>query len=226
MAHALRYLTFVLLLGWARLASAPASTPEQRVRFTVFCTRPAAGIVFTPRIGVAPSPLVFYPTARSPRYEYRGIMPLRFTETKTGAVVAEAVVPPEIAEALLLLVPIETAPASGLRYQVYVLDDAAARQAPGSLAIINFSGLALSGVIDGKPVTVTPGLNSPQIVGRSASVTLRTVFKGRSYQSYSGTVELDKTGRALLLLLPPFYKGSLEVQSRLLVDAPAASSRK
>lgn len=223
MAHALRYLTTVLLLGVALLPvrAQPASTPpEQRVRFTVFSTRAASGLAYTPRPGSLPAPLVFYPTARSPRYDYRGTSPLRFIESKTNTIVAEAVVPPEIADALLLLVPIEPAPATGLRYQVYVLDDATARQAPGSLAIINFSGLALSGTLDGKPVTLQPGLNAAQTIARSAALVLRTTFKTRSYQAYAGTVELAKNERALLLLLPPFYKGSLEVQSRLLIDTP------
>jgi hypothetical protein len=119
--------------------------------------------------------------------------------------------------------PIEPAPTTGPRYQVYVLDDAAARQAPGSVEIINFSGLALSGTIDGKPATLLAGLNAAQTIGRSAALVLRTTSKARSYQAYAGTVELAKNERALLLLLPPFYKGSLEVQSRLLIDTPPTS---
>jgi hypothetical protein len=156
-------------------------------------------------------------------------MPLRFTDAKSGAVVAEATVPPTIADALLLLVPLEPAPAAGLRYQVFVLDDTAARQAPGSLALINFSGMELAGTIDGQPVTLTAGLNPVQPIGRAAALLLRTTVKGRSYQAYAGKIELKAAERALLLLLPPFYKGSLEVQSRMLVDtpprAPAASAR-
>lgn len=230
MAHALRYLILAALLAAPFTARAQTAPAERRVRFTVFSTRPASGLVYTPRPAQAPAPLVFYPTARSPRYEYRGVMPLRFHDAKTNAVVAEATIPPEITDALLLLVPIEPAPATGPRYQSYVLDDAAARQAPGSLAIINFSGLALSGTIDGKPATLQAGLNAAQPVGKSAAVTLRTTFKTRTYQAYAGTVELAKNERALLLLLPPFYKGSLEVQSRLLIDtqpvAPAAGLRR
>ncbi len=224
MAHALRYLIAILLVGCASAVRAQSAPPEQRVRFTVFSTRATSGLAYTPKPGAAPVPLVFYPTARSPRYDYRGPSPLRFIDSKTNAVVAEAAMPPEITDALLLLVPIEPAPATGLRYQVYVLDDAAARQAPGSLAIINFSGLVLSGTIDGKSATLQPGLNAAQTVGRSASLTLRTTSKARSYQAYSGTVELAKSERALLLLLPPFYKGSLEVQSRLLIDTPPTTS--
>jgi hypothetical protein len=147
-------------------------------------------------------------------------MPLRITDAKTHAVVAEVTVPREISTALILLVPLDPAPAAGLRYQTYVLDDTAARQAAGSLAIINFSGLELAGTLDGKPLALTSGLNAVTPLGRSATLTLRTTVKNRTYQAYAGNVELGKNERALLLLLPPFYRGSLEVQSRLLIDAP------
>jgi hypothetical protein len=151
-------------------------------------------------------------------------MPIRLVDTKTSAVVAEANVPATITDALLLLVPNEPAPATGVRYQVYVLDDTAARQAPGTLAIINFSGLVLDGTINGKPAAIQAGLNAAQPINRSASVALRTTVKNRNYQAYAGTVELEKNERALLLLLPPYYKGSPEVQSRLLIDNPARST--
>ncbi len=226
MAHTLRYLTAFLSLGltFLRVHAQSQPTPlEQRVRVTVFSSRPAAGLGYVPHAGQAATPLLFYPTARSSRYEYRGAMPLRIVDLKTNTVAAEATVPPEISDAFLLLVPIEPSPVTGLRYQVYVLDDTAARQAPGTLAIINFSGLTLSGSIDGKNVTLQAGLNASQSVGKSAAIALRTTFKGRSYQAYASTVELNKNERALLLLLPPFYKGSLETQSRLLVDTPSIS---
>ena len=78
----------------------------------------------------------------------------------------------------------------------------------------------LTGTLDGKPLLLTAGLNAATPLGRSTALTLRTTFKNRTYQAYAGNVELGKNERALLLLLPPFYRGSLEVQSRLLIDAP------
>ena len=66
--------------------------------------------------------------------------------------------------------------------------------------------------------------DSTVTVGRTANIVLRTTFKQRSYQSYATTLQLSAKQRALLILFPPFYKGSLEVQSRMLVDElqPAA----
>jgi hypothetical protein len=150
-------------------------------------------------------------------------MPLRITDAKTNTVVAEVTVPREISTALILLVPLDPAPAAGLRYQTYVLDDTTARQSAGTLAIINFSGLELAGTCDGKPLALTAGLNAATPLGRSTALTLRTTLKNRTYQAYAGNVELGKNERALLLLLPPFYRGSLEVQSRLLIDAASVA---
>lgn len=212
------------LMALAVTSVAPAQPSLQAVRFTVFSSRPIADVMFAPRAGATPQKVVFYPTARSPRYEYRGVMPLRFVDATSGSVVAEANIPPEIRDPLLLFSPIEGAPATGgLRYRISVLDDSTLRHGPGGLVIINFSGLALSGTVNQETVTLKPGLNPTLTVGRSAKITLRMTLKNKTYQSYADTVQLARNQRALLILFPPFYKGSLEVQSRLLVDAPVGA---
>lgn len=223
MAHAFRYLIFLLLGTGAALAQNRAA--EQAVRFTVFAAKPIADLTFVARPNEPPQKLVFYPTARSIRHEFRGRMPLRFVSAPSGQVVAEATIPAEIRDALLLFTPIEPAPASGLRYQVAVLDDGAARHGPRGLAVINLSGLSLSGVIGPNAVILKPGLNPTVPVGASTKITLRTAVKERTYQSYADSVELGRNERALLILFPPYYKGSLEVQSRLLIDEPPGAGK-
>lgn len=237
MAHALRPLTSgasavsrratlgAWIVFWALAFGAPAQTPraaEQAGRFTVFSARPVADLGFAPRAGAPRQPVVFYPTARSPRYDYRSAMPLRFSDGPTGAVVTSVNIPPDIREALLLFSPIVPAPATGLRYQVVVLDDSALRHGAGALVVINLSGLALSGTVGNHEVTLTAGLNPPLAAASSAKIVLRTSAGGRPYQAYAGALQLKKNERALLILFPPFYKGSHEVQSRLLVDDPSA----
>lgn len=222
---------FVLALAASLLpaavpAQSPAAAAGTSFRFTVFSARPITDLAFSPQPNAAPQKVVFYPTARSPRYEYRGAAPLRFLDAKSGAVVAEATVPADIHDALLLFAPIAPGAASGsLRYQVSVLDDSAARHGPGGLALINLSGLALAGTVGTENVTLKPGLNPTLAVGRSAKIALRTTLKNRSYQSYADTVQLARNQRALLILFPPFYQGSLEVQSRLLIDEPPGAAR-
>lgn len=218
-----------ILLGTS-VVGAQTGPAGQVVRFTVFAVKPISDLAFLPRFGAAPLKIVFYPTARSPRYEFRGAMPLQFFDVTTGAIVAEATVPPGIRDALLLFSPIETAGGDGkkkssISYRISVLDDGAARHAAGELSIINLSGLTLGGTVAKKDVTLRAGLNPNLKVGRSAVVALRTTFKQRSYQSYAGTIPLTAKQRALLILFPPFYQGSLEVQSRVLIDEPALLAR-
>jgi hypothetical protein len=89
--------------------------------------------------------------------------------------------------------------------------------------VINLSGLALSGTVGNQDVTLTAGLNPPLATASSAKIVLRTSAGGRTYQAYAGALQLKKNERALLILFPPFYQGSHEVQSRLLVDDPTAA---
>ena len=219
---------WVSLFLFALLSTTVVAQPaSQAVRFTVFAAKPISGLAFVPRPKADPQKLQFYPTARSPQYEYHGAMPLRFVDATTAEVVAEVIIPPGMRDALLLLTPSDGAgsgAAARLRYQVSVLDDGAARHGPGGLAMINFSGLALTGTVNSEKVTVNAGLNPTLKVGRSAKITFSTTAKGRSYQSYAGTVTLERNERALLILFPPFYQGSLEVQSRLLVDQPPGTA--
>jgi hypothetical protein len=220
------------LAGWLLLAGAiavsahgaTAPTPAA-VRFTVFSAQPVKGLTFVPRPNAAPQELVFQPTARSARHEYRGPMPLRIIESGTGTLVAEATIPAGIRDALLLFLPIADGKGGGaLRYQVAVLDDGAGRHGPGGLAILNLSGLALSGTVGAEKVTLKAGLNPTLPLGRTTTVSFSTAFKGRTYRSYVGTVALGRNERALLILFPPFYAGGLEVQSRLLLDQPPGTT--
>lgn len=216
---------FGALAHLAFLGTVAAQAPraaEQAGRFTVFSARAISDLSFVPRSAAPKQKLVFYPTARSPRCEFRSAMPLRFYDDTTGAVVAEAVIPQEVKDALLLFSPVEPAPVSGLRYRIAVLDEAGLRGGPNALTIINLSGLALTGTVGKESVSLEPGLNAPIPVTSAARLVLRTSIKGRSVQAYADTVQVRKNERALLILFPPFYQGSPEVQSRLLVDASLA----
>lgn len=241
MAHAGGYLTRrealrALLLG-AGVAALPVAsrsataTGGAGVRFSVFAARPIADLAYTARAGTAPVKLQFYPTARSPRYEYRGQMPLRFVDATSMAVVAEATLPADLREALLLFSPRETAgsgasaaapKAPALRYQVSVLDDSSARHPSGAVSILNLSGFTFNGAMAKRAIAVEAGLGPTIPIGATATpISLSTTIKGRTYTAYRSTIQLKGRQRALLVLLPPFNPGGVEVQSRLLLDEPA-----
>lgn len=200
------------------------------MHFTVFSAVPVSGVGFLSKPDGPPTPVVFYPTARSPRYEYVGPNPLRFqsipaagpastaTEAKS---MAEVTFAPNIREAFLLFEPMMPPTKEGVRYRVYVLDDSAVRQGPGTLTLVNLSGLPLNGSAGKSFVNLRDTLVAPFTIGRSAKVSLRVPYAGRNYQAYADTIDLEAGERALLILFPPFRAGSLEVQSRLLIDRPA-----
>jgi hypothetical protein len=199
----------------------PASQGIEPFRFTVFSARPTSGLAFFPGPELPPQPLIFYPTARSPEYEYTGAIPLQFIDELTGEVVATVTTLPHSRRALLLFVPVAAGSANpNARYQIVALDDSALGHVPGGLTIINLSGLVLQGTINSRRVALRTGLNRALDVGESAAIELRTIYKGRSYHSYRDTAVLSAGERALLILLPPFYSGSLEIQGRLLLDVP------
>jgi hypothetical protein len=231
MAHRLRHLIrrvrgFALLpflLVVLRPVVVAQPPPEVMIRFTVFSAEPVEGVLFASKPEAPKTPVIFYPTARSPHYAYQGANPVRFYRAPANdaaggeMTVAEVVIPPGVQDALLVFLP--DASANRPPYRVYLVDDGTARLARGWIGIVNFSGLPLSGTIAGKAVTLKDGLNPPLRIGRSAKVELRTPFKGRSYPAYVDGLELGPDERALLILFPPYRAGSLEVQSRLLVDA-------
>lgn len=222
MAHQFRHL--ILVVASAAILTvrlgAQAGGTAAKVHFTVFSPEVLTGVSYVARTKPEPKymPLVFFPSARSPVYECDGVMPLQFVNTATNEVIGSVTVPPGMREPLLVFFPVAPKSGSSVRYHVYVHDDTTMKLEAGGLAVLNFSGLSLTGTIDRKKVELQEGYEGPFSVGTSAKVQLSTVFHGRKLQSYSDSIALGKDGRALLILLPPFRKGSIEVQTRVLLD--------
>jgi hypothetical protein len=221
-ARAFFFLACVLALS-GRAESETASACE--LNFTVFSALPLDGLGFVPQPEAAPVPMVFYPTARSPHYFYHGPPRLGFFDLRTGLQVAEADVPAGIRTALLIFSATDSPGAGAPRFRVQLVDDSAASHGPGTLLILNLSGLTLAGTLGQRPIALRQGCNGPLEVRGATTLVLRTPFRGRSYQAYSETIPLEPSGRALLLLLPPYRAGSLEVQSRLLIDISFVEGR-
>jgi hypothetical protein len=195
------------------------------IHFTVFAAQPLPGLAFLPPKGAA-QPMKFALSARSPRYTYAGPPPLKFIEVATGKEVAEAIVPAAVREALLVFSAAPPGEPHGWRYEITVVDDSATQVAPGRFAILNLSGLKLTGTFDRTPIMVSDGMNPPAVFTHPATLTLFTLSHGVKVQSYSEVVRTPKSSRLLLVLFPPARKGALELQSRPLVDVPPVESRR
>lgn len=231
MAIPLRYLVVRAVLATSlslalRLQAEPL--PALELRFTVFAPSQLTGLAYvaesTPTQKIVP--VVFYPTARSPVYVYRGAAPLQFVDLQSKTVVAIAEIPLEMHQPLLIFFPHSPSPGSGLRYEVYVHDDAPTRHTAGGLAILNFSGMEITGKIGRQVVELQRGFSGPYQVGKSVRVSFRIHIDNVAYQAYADTIRMGPDGRALLVLLPPFYKGSYEAQSRVLLDEPVQKPEK
>jgi len=165
--------------------------------------------------------VIFYPTARSPGYNHHGPAPLKFFNVASGEVMAEVTLPSRVRALLLIFTPNDNPGSGVLPYRVQMVTDDVSAHATGTLKILNLTGMKLTGAINGRQVELVSGFNEPIRVDGTAVIELRTPFRNRSYQAYAETIAVGRAGRGLLVLLPPYRRGSLEVQSRVLVDDPA-----
>jgi hypothetical protein len=216
MARSYRHLTLlVTLLGSGACA---ATAPRRELAFTVFSTEPLTALAYVAKAGTRPTPLVLYPTARSPRYRQSGSGPVKFVNSATGTGLAEAEVPDGIHQALILFVG--TKLGGSVPGKVWVLDDDKLGQAAGEVWVLNLSGLKLEGRINRQFRRVPEQAVMCFPAGVGAAIELWTEFKGRKYQAYAETLTSGPAGGALLLLLPPYHPGAQQVQSRILLPAP------
>lgn len=223
MAHALRSLTLALFVVAG--AAAQGARDLVTLRFAVFGPSEIRELSFQPQPGAPAVALVPSPTARSPRYSYRGGPSIRFSGTQDGKVVAQAVIPTGLSDVLLLFLPRAEVAKAGPAYEVVVLDDSVGALGVGALAIVNLSGLPLSGTLGNQALTLRDGWNAAGSVSRGARIVLSTKVNGREFVAYEGGLSLRPGERALLILQPPFYAGSPQVRATLLVDQPSTSRK-
>ncbi len=226
----LRLVTVLLLVGvyatGPMIFAAPPPTGGKEavtIRFGVFALRPIKSLGFVPAPNAAPQPLEFYPTARSPEYVAVVTGPLTFVDSETGRVVAEVGFPPNLTKALLVFVP--NRPGRGAGFEVLVIDDAQGASGVGQLSILNLSGLELHGALGRRAIRLGAGLQQLGAIRGAEKIELRATHAGREFRAYTDQVAVRGEERALLILFPPFYAGSLEIQGRLLVDEGADSAK-
>jgi len=199
---------------------------DHPIVFTVFSPEPLTGLSYRPRPDQAPVPLVFYPTARSPDFAYVGPSRLQFFVGQDGKSAGEVVLPKSVRRVLLIVTP-RPGPRGARRFHVSWISDGPTSHPAGTLRLINDSGLRLTGLLGHRPTSIEHGADRLIPAASGTEINLRVQVKARSYQACSIAVHVLPAERALLLLLPPYQRGAVEVQWRLLTDKinPAQSIR-
>lgn len=221
---------FALLVALAAAGGAAGAGPPAaaEVDFTVFSPEPIEGLAYRATADAVLTCLVFQPTARSRRYHYAG--PRHFTlyaspppdarqnvaETENAGVD----LPAGAGEVLLLIRRAGSSSGRAGSWRVQAFDESLFPDA--TVSVLNFSGLELRGSIGDRAAVLPDGAQAAAPAGRVTEVDLRTPLNGRLYRSCTIAVTLSGGRRGLLLLFPPFHPGSIEVQTRLLSDAPIA----
>lgn len=237
MAHYCRYLVCILVLTCGLEAFSKPEAKVRTINFSVYAAKmPTEPIQFLIKPAGNAQTVALYAAQRSPDYRWTGSGPLQlFSESQVAGkgaemsrkLVAEVMVPEDMTQVLLILFPNpavqtnESAPA----YLAYVFNDSPENLPAGRMVLLNASGMEFVGKINNSIVTVTPGLNPPLQVGSAVKIDLRVKFRERYYQSYAGSLRLPENERMMLLILPPYYEGSLEVQARVLSSAAPVESK-
>ena len=216
-----------LVLGSAFSAMAQIDEePIVKAEFTVYSLHRLSDLHFVDGDRKGSSPLTFYSSARSNTYEYEGINPIIFfredpsptTENPTAVKrvkVGEVTLPPGRGRYLLIFFPDKDTEAED--YHVYPLDDSTSALPYGCLKLFNATPYTLEGIVGRERVQLKPGPSgSFRMQGSSISVGLGFSYEGTFHQSYNSPIRLNKESRGLMMIFPPFVKGSAIVQTRLL----------
>ena len=156
--------------------------------------------------------------------------PLMFSQHMfdAGSVIASVKLTAGLSNACLLFLP----DAALREIPIRVLNDDTAEHLAGETRVINLSGYSLEGTINQRAVSFKDGCDDRANYGAKVRIALYVRFRERSFQSYAEEILLEPGTRALVLLLPPYqgssldsHVGSLEVQSRVLVDHPRQAQR-
>jgi hypothetical protein len=211
-------LLHALTSGTTQAGAASGGPATEDVRFRVFSLRPMGNLVFRSEPEMHVLPLEFHPTARSPEYRAAAGQRVSFLDAATGIELAAVTLPTETTQVLLVFVPKGSGANSPAECKVFVVDEAPDAAPAGRLAILNLSGLELHGVLNRRRLEVGRGWQDAGPAHGVVRLELQSTLAARDYRAYSERLEVTGNERPLLVLFPPFYPGSLEVQGRLLVE--------
>ena len=203
--------------------------PIIKADFTVYSLKRLKDLKFIHGDKQGASALEFFSSAKSKLYEYEGPNPIIFfretpapTKEDPNAVnrtkVAELTLPQEGGEFLFIFFPDYSS--DNEKYQIYPLDDSKSELPNGSIRLFNATSFQLEGVFGQNKINLAPGPSEAyRLPGNSMSLGLGIRYEGKFHMSYNGPLNLEANSRGLMMLYPPFVKGSAILQTRYLRDS-------
>ena len=235
MAFTVRHL-IAALVCLAALASPvraqPATPPPKQVslQFSVFALGGAKGIGYYSSTDKTPRVLKFYSAYRSPQYVYKGGARISFFEMSAtavdGAPVAVYDIPEGAENLLLLFFPKEALMASGLKFDVYGVDDSAARTPAGHFTTINVSGRDYVGQYGGNRIDIPQGIGQVHAGKGRVALLLAAQIEGQWLPSGKHEFNVASKDRVTLIFYPSASRTGIYPIIRRLTDTLPASDEK
>ena len=229
--HRLLALIFTLSIQPLALSAQIEEDPILRADFTVYSLKRPSDISFINGDRKSATPVTFYSSSRSEKYTYEGPNPIIFfketpapTETDTYPVqrkkVAEIALPGSGGEFLFIFFPTEGSEDES--YRIYPLDDSTSAFPFGAIRLFNATQFTLEGILGRERIRLEPGPSKAYRVN-SYKTTLGLGFRynDKFHQSFNSPLELETDARGLMMIFPPFVKGSAIVQTRFIRESPS-----
>lgn len=131
---------------------------------------------------------------------------------------ASAEIPEGWTDVLLLFFPAESISKNMNRYHIYPLDNSESALPLGHLMFFNASGKEMQGVVGSRKIKLNHGPSTAFHLKQKTKIGLAAQTPKGYVQSYMDEIRVDDNQRARLILLPPFFAKSVEVQHRLLYE--------
>ncbi|MFP4156610.1 MAG: hypothetical protein ACLFU4_03245 [Opitutales bacterium] len=233
--QAFRHLTAFGLLGLISLPLLHGQTGEEnepviRAKFTVYSLERFEGLKYLQGDRSTAASVNFFSSSRSPVYEYEGPNPIVFFKEFAGPkaseagdlrrrVVGQISIPEPGGEYLFIFFP--DSQGGDDRYAIYPLPDSPRELPYGTIRFFNATSFTLHGIVGGDRVRFPPGPSEPfRVRGGQLSVGFGFTHEGKFHQSFNSPLNLESGARGLLMIFPPFVKGSAILQTRFLQDHP------
>lgn len=228
---AYKYISIIIymLTGMVALSNAQdQEVPIVRADFTVYSLQRLQDLHYLNGDLKSSTPMTFYSSSRSTEYHYEGPNPLIFfkeipapTPEDPNAVsrkkVGQVTLPEAGGKLLMIFFPKRDSKEED--YSVYPLDDSTAALPYGAIRLFNATPYTLEGVLGKDRINLAPGPGKAYRVNSTkTSLGLGIRHEGKFHQSFNSPLQLLKDSRGLMMIFPPFVKGSAIVQTRFITE--------